>query len=221
MLYKCGIDLGGTKTEAILLDEKLNVMERKRISTPQNDYREIINNICSLIEDVSSSFSDYSVGICTPGVISKQTGLIKNSNTQCLIGKPLKEDENRDKRDVENSIIDSKRPATILRLPPVYGPGDYKRRFYAFMRRMVDGRKYFPIGESQAEWRWTHGFIDNIADAIALVATKPIGSKRIFNLGEEDPPLRRAGHRTCQLPSREQAHRDGSRRLVHLARVRP
>ena len=91
-MYKIGVDLGGTKTEAILLDENLNVLERKRVLTPQNDYQEIINTISSLVLDVSVNISDFSLGICTPGAISKQTGLIKNSNTQCLIGKPLKED---------------------------------------------------------------------------------------------------------------------------------
>ena len=92
MLYKLGIDLGGTKTEAILLDENLDVLERKRIKTPHEDYDEIINSITSLVSDISQSISDFSLGVCTPGAISKQTGLIKNSNTQCLIGKPFKED---------------------------------------------------------------------------------------------------------------------------------
>jgi fructokinase len=91
-LYKLGVDLGGTKTEAILLDENLDVLERKRIPTPQDNYQEILNSITSLVLDLSSNVSDFSLGICTPGTISKQTGLIKNSNTQCLIGKSLKED---------------------------------------------------------------------------------------------------------------------------------
>lgn len=95
MLYKIGVDLGGTKIEVILLDQNLNVLERKRVPTPQDNYQEILNNIHSLITDVSSNISDFSVGICTPGAISKQTGLIKNSNTQCLIGKPLKVDLER------------------------------------------------------------------------------------------------------------------------------
>ena len=92
MLSKLGIDLGGTKTEAILLDDSLDVLERKRIKTPHDDYNEIINSISSLVSEVSQNISDFSLGVCTPGVISKQTGLIKNSNTQCLIGKPFKED---------------------------------------------------------------------------------------------------------------------------------
>ena len=92
MLHKIGVDLGGTKTEAILLDEHLNVLERKRVSTPKNDYQGIVNTISSLVSDISVDISDFSLGVCTPGTISKLTGLIKNSNTQCLIGKPLKED---------------------------------------------------------------------------------------------------------------------------------
>ena len=91
-MYKIGVDLGGTKTEIIVLDENLNVIERKRVSTPQNNYDEIIHTIINLVSDVSQSISDFSLGVCCPGAISKQTGVIKNSNTQCLIGKSLKED---------------------------------------------------------------------------------------------------------------------------------
>ena len=92
MLYKLGIDLGGTKIEAALLDEHFVVIKRKRIPTPQNNYSQILNSILSLVLDISENVSSFSLGICTPGAISKQTGLIKNSNTQCLIGRPLKED---------------------------------------------------------------------------------------------------------------------------------
>ena len=91
-MYKLGVDLGGTKIEAVLLDENFNVIKRKRILTPQNNYQKILDSISSLVKELSENTFDYSLGICTPGVISKQTGLIKNSNTQCLIGKSLKED---------------------------------------------------------------------------------------------------------------------------------
>ena len=91
-MYKIGIDLGGTKTETIVLDENLDVIERKRVLTPQNSYDDIINTITTLVSDVSQNITYFSLGICCPGAISKQTGLIKNSNTQCLIGKSLKED---------------------------------------------------------------------------------------------------------------------------------
>ena len=92
MLYRIGVDLGGTKTEIIVLDENLNVLERKRVPTPQTDYQKIINTIVTLVSDASLNISDFSLGICCPGAISKQTGLIKNSNTKCLIGKSLKKD---------------------------------------------------------------------------------------------------------------------------------
>ena len=93
-MNKIGIDLGGTKIEGILLDENFNEITRKRISTNQDQgYDSILKSISSLIQDLrTKSNSEASIGICTPGIISKNTGLIKNSNTQCLIGKPLKND---------------------------------------------------------------------------------------------------------------------------------
>jgi len=87
---KIGIDLGGTKTEGIILNDNLEPIERKRIPTPQNDYNAILNSVVDLINNLKTN--DSTIGICTPGAISKKTGLIKNSNTQCLIGMPLKED---------------------------------------------------------------------------------------------------------------------------------
>ena len=79
------------------LKRNLHVLERKRVPTPQNDYNKITHTIETLVLDVSKNISDFSLGICCPGAISKQTGLIKNSNTQCLIGKSLK-------KDLENKI---------------------------------------------------------------------------------------------------------------------
>jgi fructokinase len=91
-LFRIGIDLGGTKIESVLLDENLNILQQKRIQTPRSDYFKIIDSISSLVLEHSENISDFSLGVCTPGAISKQTGLIKNSNTQCLIGKPFKKD---------------------------------------------------------------------------------------------------------------------------------
>ncbi|MFB5620782.1 MAG: ROK family protein, partial [Nitrosopumilus sp.] len=50
-MHKIGIDLGGTKIEGILLDDSLNVIQRKRIATPQENYDEIINQISFLVND--------------------------------------------------------------------------------------------------------------------------------------------------------------------------
>jgi len=92
-VYKVGIDLGGTKIEGICIDQNNSVIQRKRIPTnQQKGYSHIVDSIVSLVRDITKEIDDYSIGICTPGAISKKTGLIKNSNTQCLIGKPLRED---------------------------------------------------------------------------------------------------------------------------------
>ena len=93
-MHKIGIDLGGTKIEGILLDEKYNTIQRKRIETHQeNGYDSIVKSIISLVNELKvKADGETSVGICTPGVTGVDSGLIKNSNTQCLIGMPLKND---------------------------------------------------------------------------------------------------------------------------------
>ena len=93
-MNKIGIDLGGTKIEGILLDDSFNVVERIRIPTQQEKgYKSIINSIVSLVKELKIKASDnVTIGVSAPGAISKKSGLIKNSNTQCLIGMPLKKD---------------------------------------------------------------------------------------------------------------------------------
>ena len=102
-MNRIGIDLGGTKIEGILTDENYKSITRKRISTNQEEgYNSILESIKNLIlELVQESNDKVSIGICTPGALSLGTGLIKNSNTQCLIGKDLKTDlENIFKHDI-------------------------------------------------------------------------------------------------------------------------
>ena len=93
-MHKIGIDLGGTKIEGVLLDEKYSIIQRKRIETHQeNGYDSIVKSIISLINELRvKTDEETSIGICTPGVTGTDSGLIKNSNTQCLIGMPLKND---------------------------------------------------------------------------------------------------------------------------------
>jgi len=93
-MNKIGIDLGGTKIEGILVDENYQSMARKRIPTNQdNGYNSILDSIKNLILELTQeSNENVSIGICTPGALSLDSGLIKNSNTQCLIGKDLQND---------------------------------------------------------------------------------------------------------------------------------
>ncbi len=93
-MHKIGIDLGGTKIEGILLDEKYSTIQRKRIETHQeNGYDSIVKSIISLVNELKGKTSgEITVGMCTPGITDANSGLIKNSNTQCLVGMPLKND---------------------------------------------------------------------------------------------------------------------------------
>ena len=99
MTYRLGIDLGGTKIEGILIDEQFQVIKRERVPTKREEgYEAILSRIVklakSIIEDVSNLESP--IGICTPGTIESETGLLKNSNTICLIGKPIQKDMERE-----------------------------------------------------------------------------------------------------------------------------
>ena len=87
-----GVDLGGTKTECILLDKSGKEIERLRKKTPKN-YNGTIENICELINSIEEKFKNkFSIGIGTPGAISKETQCIKGGNSTWLNGRPLKND---------------------------------------------------------------------------------------------------------------------------------
>ena len=94
MANRIGIDLGGTKIEAIIIDDQFQVIDRKRIPTLRDEgYDAIINRIIDLSKEmISIGDIDGPIGICTPGTIEATTGLLKNSNTVCLIGKPIQQD---------------------------------------------------------------------------------------------------------------------------------
>ena len=93
-MNRIGIDLGGTKIEGILLSNDNKIIERKRILTRQEKgYEFIIDRVVQLINNMKSiSKKECQIGICTPGALDMKTGILKNSNTICLIGKPIKED---------------------------------------------------------------------------------------------------------------------------------
>ena len=73
---------------------------------------------------------------------------------------------------------------TILRLPMVYGPGDYQHRLFSYLKRMDDKRPVILLDEAEAQWRWTHGYVENVADAIALAVTDDRSAGQIYNVGE-------------------------------------
>ena len=99
MTYRLGIDLGGTKIEGILIDEQFQVIKRERVPTKREEgYEAILSRIVKLAKSIIEDVPDLEspIGICTPGTIESETGLLKNSNTVCLIGKPIQKDMERE-----------------------------------------------------------------------------------------------------------------------------
>ena len=87
---RIGVDLGGTKIEAISLDDEGTTLQRRRIDTPADDYDAIINAITALVQGLEAELGqEGSVGVGIPGAISPASDLVKNANTTCLIGQPL------------------------------------------------------------------------------------------------------------------------------------
>jgi len=87
-----GIDLGGTKIEALLLSAQGQELWRKRIDTPAGDYAATLQAVAALTEQArSAGGGPCSVGLGTPGSLTPD-GLMKNANSQCLNGQALQRD---------------------------------------------------------------------------------------------------------------------------------
>src|SRR6266576_3744993 len=98
---------------------------------------------------------------------------------------PKRWQDDYDKILVERVVMNNENlPGTILRLPMVYGPGDYQHRLFSYLKRMDDKRLAILLDEAEAQWRWTHGYVENVADAIALAVTDERAAGRIYNVGE-------------------------------------
>lgn len=90
MSIRIGIDLGGTKTEAIALDQAGQELARERVATAKDSYEGTVATIKELVEGLETRLgARATVGIGIPGTVSPRTGLIKNANSTWLIGKPL------------------------------------------------------------------------------------------------------------------------------------
>lgn len=90
---RIGIDLGGTKIEAIVLTEDGKVAARRRVPTPTGDYGKTVQTLVHLIEGIEAELKVRGrVGVGVPGTISPATGLIKNANSTILIGHRLDQD---------------------------------------------------------------------------------------------------------------------------------
>jgi predicted NBD/HSP70 family sugar kinase len=87
---RIGVDLGGTKIEAVALAADGGEIARQRVATPASDYAAVLQAVAGLVVDVErAAGSSGSVGVGTPGFLSPGTGLIRNSNLACLNDRPL------------------------------------------------------------------------------------------------------------------------------------
>jgi fructokinase len=85
---RIGVDIGGTKIEALALDPAGREIFRKRVATPRGDYAATLAAVAGLVKEIG----DGTVGIGIPGALSRATGLVKNANSTWLIGRPLQQD---------------------------------------------------------------------------------------------------------------------------------
>ena len=95
MTHRIGVDLGGTKTSIVVLDAANRVVFSKRAPTPPSDYRKIISTIAALFKEAGDHVPGApvnKVGVGIPGALEHDDEIVKNANTQVLIGKPLKSD---------------------------------------------------------------------------------------------------------------------------------
>lgn len=93
-MKRLGIDIGGTKIEGIVIAGDGQPLKRERVPTEAvHGYRHILGQIENLYHQlIQGKEDDLIVGVCTPGSLSAATDRLKNSNTVCLIGEPIKED---------------------------------------------------------------------------------------------------------------------------------
>ena len=93
VLMRIGIDLGGTKIEAIALDDDGRTLLRQRTPSPREDYDATLEAVVSLVRKIEKDLADVgTIGVGIPGTISPASGLVKNANSTWLIGRPLAED---------------------------------------------------------------------------------------------------------------------------------
>ncbi|MEK7245076.1 MAG: ROK family protein [Pseudomonadota bacterium] len=95
MVLRIGIDLGGTKIEGIALGPAGEELARRRVPTPSGDYAATLRAVAQMVhalEHDAGAGGSATVGVGIPGAVSPTTGLIKNANSTCLIGRALDRD---------------------------------------------------------------------------------------------------------------------------------
>lgn len=127
-------------------------------------------------------------------------GALHNKEEQAVAPHPLNEDaplrtvrhifdEEYEKLEVEETFVNNaeKLPVTVIRMPATYGPGDARHRFFSYIKRFDDGRPAIILEPKMAHFRWSHGYVENVAEAFVKALTVPHAEgvlSRIYNVGE-------------------------------------
>ena len=91
-----------------------------------------------------------------------------------------------DKIPIEQTLLHhSLIPATILRLPMVYGPGDYQHRLFEYVKRMDDVRPIILLEKGLARWKSSFGYVENVAHAICSAVTNASAAEKIYNVADK------------------------------------
>jgi len=77
-------------------------------------------------------------------------------------------------------------PGTILRFPMVYGPGDYQHRLFPYLKRMGDKRPVILLEKSMSVWKWSKGYVEDVANSVVLAISNERAKGRIYNVGDEE-----------------------------------
>lgn len=181
-----GIDLGGTKTEVILLDDQSNEHFRKRVATPAGDYQATLQTIHTLVQQAESHAggTGIPVGVGIPGSVSRKTGRIKNANSTWLNGQPMQQHL----RDLLQRPVTLTNDANCLALSEATdGAGQNHHTVFAAILGTgcgagisVNGQLLTGVNGVAGEWghnRWPGPRKPNLnsapAIAAAMAATKP------------------------------------------------
>jgi nucleoside-diphosphate-sugar epimerase len=164
--------------------------------------------------------------VASSGDVYRAYGVLQRKEAAPIDSSPLTEDSplrtvlqlypempDYDKLPVERIVMQAGKRNCVLRLPAVYGPRDSHHRAAGWLK--ADGQ----IGETYARWRWTHGYMENVAAAIALAAMDHRSAGRIYNVGEATTPtmlerLQQIGHSQITLAPDEKSALDYRQDLV-------